>query len=240
MSEPVSAVKSDPRVLPTREGYDLWAEVYDVDGNPLIALEEPRVQELLGPVSGLRVLDVGCGTGRHALRLAREGAKVEALDFSTGMLTRAREKAGALPIHFQLHDLATPLPFADDTFERVLCSLLLDHICDLDDLFSEMHRVCGAAGCLVVSVMHPAMMLRGVQARFHDPITGSEIRPESQAHTISEYVMAASRAGFRFDYVAEFSVGEELADRFERARRYLGWPMLFLMRLLPENGPGMR
>ena len=237
MPEPVSTENRDqPRVLSTREGYDLWAEVYDTDGNPLIALEEPRVRELLGPVSGLRVADIGCGTGRHAVRLAREGAAVEAVDFSTRMLQFAREKAGRLPINFHVHDLANPLPFDDESFDRVLCSLLLDHISDLKRLFSEMHRICARPGLVVISVMHPAMNLRGVQARFHAPDTGQEIRPESQAHMLSDYVMAGSRAGFEFDYMAEFAVDEELAEHFERARRYLGWPMLFLMRLRPAPG----
>ena len=44
--------------LPTREGYDRWAAVYDDDGNPLIALEEPQVDRLLGDVSGLAIADI--------------------------------------------------------------------------------------------------------------------------------------------------------------------------------------
>ena len=48
--------------LSAREGYDRWAEVYDTDGNPLIALEERHLDRLLGAVEGLAVVDVGCGT----------------------------------------------------------------------------------------------------------------------------------------------------------------------------------
>jgi hypothetical protein len=47
--------------------------------------------------------------------------------------------------------------------------------------------------------------------------------------------MAAARAGFVFDHLSEHAVDESLANRMERARRYLGWPMLFLMRLLPGS-----
>ena len=81
--------------LPTREGYDRWAAHYDADANPLVALEGQHVGELLGDVRGLAVLDVGCGTGRHALRLAVAGAQVQAVDFSEEMLARARAKPGA-------------------------------------------------------------------------------------------------------------------------------------------------
>src|SRR5438105_13335950 len=102
-----------PIELPTREGYDRWAEVYDGEGNPLVALEEPLLDRLLGDVHGLAVADIGCGTGRHALRLAAAGAQVSAVDFSEEMLRRARAKPGAAAVDFRRHDLDEPLPFAD-------------------------------------------------------------------------------------------------------------------------------
>ena len=220
-------------ILSTRDGYDRWAEIYDGEGNPLVAMEEPWVDKLLGDVRGLAVADIGCGTGRHALRLAAAGANVQALDFSEAMLDRARAKAGAATIVFQTHDLAQPLPFADDTFDRVVCGLVIDHIADLGGLFREMRRICRPSGFVVISVMHPAMMLRGVQARFKDPASGREIRPASVPNQLSDYVTAAAQAGFTFDHVSEHAVDEALANRSERARKYLGWPMLFLMRLRP-------
>src|SRR5438046_70083 len=112
MSLPAPGTDSS-RVVPTRQGYDLWASTYDTDGNPLIALEEPLVDGLLGDVRGLSGLDVGCGTGRHAIRLAAAGAKVHAVDFSEAMLQQARNKPGSAGIKFQAHDLSAPLPFAD-------------------------------------------------------------------------------------------------------------------------------
>jgi malonyl-CoA O-methyltransferase len=184
-------------VVPTRQGYDRWASSYDTDGNPLIALEEPLVDGLLGDVRGLSVLDVGCGTGRHAVRLAAAGAKVQAVDFSSGMLEQACRKPGAGAVLFSVHDLSAPLPFSAGTFDRIVCGLVIDHIADLVGLFAEMLRVCRPAGCVVVSVMHPAMMLRGVQARFHDTESGAEIRPASHAHQLSDYVLAAARAASR-------------------------------------------
>jgi malonyl-CoA O-methyltransferase len=224
-----------PEVLPTREGYDQWAAVYDTDGNPLIAMEEPRVDDLLGDVRGLRVLDVGCGTGRHAVRLAAAGANVDAIDFSPAMLEQARQKPGAQRVTFHVHDLAKPLPFASGSFDRVVCGLVVDHIADLEGLFREMRRVCNGAGVVVVSVMHPAMMLKGVQARFHHPATGKEVRPESQPHQVSDYVMAATRAWLKFDHMSEHTVDEALASRLERAHKYVGWPMLLLMKLRPAD-----
>jgi SAM-dependent methyltransferase len=218
-------------LLSTKHGYDLWAAIYDTEDNPLIAIEEPWVDRLLGDVRGLSVADIGCGTGRHAIRLASAGAVVQALDFSAGMLERAQAKAQGLNINFRIHDLAEPLPFVNESFDRVICGLVIDHIADLTGLFREMHRICRPSGFVIVSVMHPAMMLRGVQARFHDPASGREIRPASCPHQLSDYIMAAVRAGFILDHLSEHMVDEALANRLERAQRYVGWPLLFLMRL---------
>lgn len=221
--------------LPTREGYDRWAAIYDEEENPLVALEGPLLERLLGEVRGLTVLDVGCGTGRHALRLAVGGARVQAVDFSEEMLARARTKPGAEAVTFQAHDLARPLPFADGSIDRIVCGLVLDHVADLALVFREMARVCRSNGAVVVSMMHPALMLRGVQARFTDPHTGRETRPASCPHQISDYVMAAVRAGLVLDHLSEHAVDEALTRRVERARKYLGWPLLFLMRLTPAT-----
>lgn len=228
------------RTLPTREAYDLWAEVYDRDGNPLIALEERHIGALIGEVAGLAVADVGCGTGRHAIRLAAEGARVTALDFSPGMLTAARAKPGAERVRFLRQDVTTPLPFDDGTIDRVLCCLVLEHVADLTGLCVELARVCAPRprGAIVISAMHPAMMERGVQARFYDPRTGERTQPASRPHAISDYVRAAREAGLTVERLDEHAVDESLAAAYPRGARYLGWPMLLLMKLSRSGGEG--
>ena len=88
-----------------RDGYDRWAKVYDDDQNPLQGLEGPLVQQACGNVQGLRVLDMGCGTGRHALWLAQAGARVTGIDFSEAMLVKAHEKTTNYSIELIAHDL---------------------------------------------------------------------------------------------------------------------------------------
>jgi malonyl-CoA O-methyltransferase len=221
--------------LPTRQGYDRWAEIYDAEDNPLIALEEPLVAALLGEVEGLTVADIGCGTGRHALRLAAVGAAVTALDFSDPMLSKAQGKPGAGSIRFIAHDLAAPLPLPDAAFDRVLCCLVADHIADLSPLFRELARICRPDGAVIFSVMHPAMMLRGLQARFTDPATGRETRPQSYPHVIADYVMAAIRAGLHIADISEHAADAALAQRCPRAAKYVGWPLLLLMQLTQHD-----
>jgi malonyl-CoA O-methyltransferase len=219
-------------VLPAREGYDRWAAVYDDDANPLLPLEEEQVAHLLGDVRGRAIADIGCGTGRHALALAAAGARVTAVDFSPRMLERACRKAGAEAVEFMASDVTRPLPFPDGAFDRVICCLVTEHIGDLASLFRELGRICRTDGFVVVSAMHPAMMLKGVQARFFDPASGAETRPASHPHQIADYVMGVTRAGLRFDHLSEHAVDAALAARYPRGEKYVGWPMLLVMRLI--------
>jgi SAM-dependent methyltransferase len=214
-----------------RGGYDLWSAIYDEEANPLIGLEEPVVREALGAVAGLRAIDLGCGTGRHSTWLASKGADVTAVDFSPGMLEKARAKPGAERIRFLVHDLAERLPFDDASFDLVVSGLVLEHLADMDGFFAEARRLLGAGGRAVVSGMHPAMFLRGTRAHFHDPKTGETVEPGSREHTVGDCVMAAVRAGFTLQGIDERAPDEALAARMPRAAKYVGWPMLVVLRL---------
>jgi len=55
----------------------------------------------------------------------------------------------------------------------------------------------------------------------------------SYAHQVSDYVMAVTRAGLTFDHLSEHAVDDWIAKRSPRGRKYLGWPLLLLMRLTP-------
>jgi SAM-dependent methyltransferase len=214
-----------------RVGYDRWSAIYDEEANPLIGLEEPVVKEAVGDVAGLAVLDLGCGTGRHTLWMAAAGASVTAIDFSEGMMEKARAKPGAEKVRFLVHDLQERLPFADRSFDRVVSGLVLEHLHDMAPFFSETHRVLKRRGRAVVSGMHPAMFLRDVRARFRDPATGEKVEPGSMEHTIGDVVMAAVRAGFTLTGIDERAPDPEFAARYPRAGKYLGWPMLVVLRL---------
>jgi ubiquinone/menaquinone biosynthesis C-methylase UbiE len=229
-----SRTPPDP-LLHVREGYDRWARVYDHDANPLVALEDPAVHEAVGEVRGLAVLDLGCGTGRHAVWMAAAGAVVTAVDISRGMLGEARRKPGAERVRFLACDLRQPLPFADGSFHLVVSGLVLEHIPDLDHFFGAARRVLRSRGRAVISAMHPAMFLRGAQARFTDPESGEIVRPGSIAHQVEDFVAAAQRAGFAVESVEESAADAAFAVRYPRATRYVGWPMLVVLRLSKET-----
>jgi malonyl-CoA O-methyltransferase len=220
--------------LDTRDGYDRWSEIYDVEDNPLVMLEEPHVRALLGALAGQAIADVGCGTGRHSAWLARAGAQVTGFDFSEGMLRVARGKPGAEGIRFVRHDVMRPLPAPDAAFDQVLSCLVIDHIPNLAEFFGELARICRPQGRITLSVVHPAMSLKGVRARFYDPRTQQAVYPASCAHQISDYIMAAVRARLPIVYMSEHVMDEQSAVGSPRAQKYIGWPVLLMMQLAPR------
>ena len=81
-------------------------------------------------------------------------------------------KPRADAVRFLAHDLHQPLPFPAGAFDLVVSGLL-------DLFFREARRVLRPSGRAVVSAMHPAMFLRGVQVRFSDPTSGELVEVES-------------------------------------------------------------
>ena len=233
-------LKADLETVPVRQGYARWSETYDMQDNSLIILEEPLLRSLLGNVQELSVADIGCGTGRHTLYLSEAGARVTAIDFASEMMAQAIEKTKDHDVRFVTHDLTERLPFDNDTFDRVLCCLVLEHISGLDPVIGEMARICRPGGFILISELHPAMRLRGLQARFTDIKTGQKVKVESYNHQIADYVNAALKSQLQIDRIEEHLADECLLEKSPGAKEYwtefpddfdLGWPMLLLMRL---------
>ena len=88
-----------------------------------------------------------------------------------------------------------------------------------------MARICRPEGRVIIIEMHPALLLQGISARFHDPKTGRDIRPRSVGHRISDFVMAAVRAGLAVEEMQEFF------DQDGNA----AWPLLLTMKFRPLN-----
>ncbi len=216
--------------IPTREGYDRWAATYDSYDNGLIALEQPRVRDRLGDVTNLDVLDVGCGTGRHALWMAEHGARVTGVDFSNGMLEQLRAKPEANVTVIE-HDLTQGLPVPDASADLVTCCLVLEHVPTLQPIFSEMARAVRPGGRVLISDFHPEMLRRGYHARFREDPGGPKFQMQGEAHTVSSYVMAAIGAGLSIAHASEHLMTEAEAERSNSAKKWVGLPMLFLLEL---------
>jgi ubiquinone/menaquinone biosynthesis C-methylase UbiE len=116
--------------------------------------ERPAIRSLIGNPNGLRVLDVGCGSGVLSAWLVEQGARVVAADKSSTMLAATRNRLGERAAIHQL-DLSDPLPFEDGEFDLVVASLVLHYLEDWRDPLGEFWRVLSEGGRVVMSTHHP-------------------------------------------------------------------------------------
>ncbi len=134
--------------------FALWSEVYDQQSNPLLSLEESFLNGILPSVSGLDVVDVGCGTGRWIQLLARQAPRsITGIDASCEMLAQARTKVGGSAT-LLLGDCLS-LPLASDSADLILASFVLSHVADVSRFVTELARVLRAGGTAFVTDAHP-------------------------------------------------------------------------------------
>ncbi|MEU2284205.1 class I SAM-dependent methyltransferase [Streptomyces sp. NPDC013178] len=120
--------------------------------------DRPAMLRLAGEVSGLRVLDLGCGAGHYAAALLDRGAaRVVGVDGSESLLRAARERlAGRADVALHHHDLEEPLTLlADGSFDLAVLALVYHHVEARAQLLSEIRRVLRPGGSLLVSTTHP-------------------------------------------------------------------------------------
>jgi len=112
--------------------------------------------DLLKPLTGMNILDVGCGAGKLCFLFddyTKGRAKITGGDFSEELLDKAREKnkQRGTKIEFEFLDFNKPFRFAENTFDLCTSAFAIYYASNLDFTFSEAHRVLKPGGRLFVS-----------------------------------------------------------------------------------------
>ena len=210
--------------------------------------DRPAVLALAGDVTGLRVLDLGCGAGHYITELRARGvAEVVGVEGSETLLGHARERVGDDPaVRLRHHDLEEPLTFlADDTFDVVVMALVHHHVEARRELLAEAHRVLRPGGALLLSTTHPAADWTWHGGSYFDE--GRVVSTVGDGFTISYRRMTLETllnelldVGFALERVAEPRAGEE-ARRVDE-RQYLKTqqtPFFLAVRMRKDRtGPG--
>lgn len=135
-----------------RAGWDVYREF----------VNNPAFFELLGDISGMRVLDVGCGEGYNTRKFADLGAEVVGMDVSRLMIAAGRDHESDEPRGIEYHQ--TPAGdlsmFADESFDAALSTMTLMDLSDYAESIAEIARVLKPGGLLQFSVTHPCTMTR--------------------------------------------------------------------------------
>lgn len=134
------------------------------------------------------VLDMGCGAGRHVFESFRRGARIVALDYSFEELTGVRDLLWAMKEEgevskdaqaISVRGDALRLPFADDTFDKIIASEVMEHLKDDATAMSELTRILKPGGTIAVTV--PSWLAEKIcwqlSAEYHAPLSeGGHVR----------------------------------------------------------------
>ena len=140
----------------------------------------------LGLRAGDRLLDMGCGGGRHAFAALRRGATVVAFDYSEGELKDVRGVIGVMGVADEIpagtewgtvNGDALHLPFVDDSFDVIVASEVLEHLWATEWAMSELVRVLRPGGRIAVTVPSelPERICWKLDRDYHD-VPGGHVR----------------------------------------------------------------
>ncbi|HSV41252.1 MAG TPA: methyltransferase domain-containing protein [Nocardioidaceae bacterium] len=158
-----------------------------------------------GLQTGERVLDMGCGAGRHAFEMYRRGADVIAFDMDADELSNVSElfaamrEAGEVPLGAEA-DIkqgdALNLPFPDGEFDRIVAAEVLEHIPDDEGAIAELARVLRPGGTIAITVPRwlPEKICWALSDQYHE-VEGGHVR----IYTGDELVGKLERAGLVFE-----------------------------------------
>jgi SAM-dependent methyltransferase len=135
-----------------------WDEQMEAGNTWQRTLVAPAVGSLLQLEPGERVLEIACGNGEYARRMAELGAHVVATDFSEPMLERARARGG--DVEYRPLDATDPDSLAAvvgaGPFDAVVCNMAMMDMSTLDPLADALPSLLAPGGRFVFSVIHPA------------------------------------------------------------------------------------
>lgn len=154
---------------------------------------------------GERLLDAGCGEGRHCFGALERGARVVGLDLDRDSLKMGsgalRSRAGELgSFGAMIHGNTFALPFADESFDKVICSEVMEHVHDYRAAARELARVTRRGGMVAVTIPTATsenLYLRVGDDYFESP--GGHIRifrPRQLALGLAEAGLATVGVGF--------------------------------------------
>lgn len=188
--------------MDVKDSYNSWAEQYDTNINKTRDLEALALRECLSKILFRSCLEIGCGTGKNTLWLLDKAELITAVDLSDEMLSKARQKIISDKVFFIQADINHPWTFTDKKYDLITFSLVLEHIEDVESIFSRASEKITPHGYLYLGELHPFKQYSGSKARFETE-NGEQIVP-CFTHNLSDFTNAARNHGFFVSSIKEY------------------------------------
>ena len=183
-------------------------------------------RRLLGDVANQRILELGAGVGHSSIALAKQGARVVAIDpdFNDSEMTRAAAEVAKVHVEVHQTDLADLAFLQADTFDTVLSIHSLASVSDVGRVFRQVHRLLKSDRPLVISLPHPATLMIDRQDRRTISTSYDETEPLGAGHHltyrhgIAHIFTQLTRSNYRVDTLIEPIGGESDEDGIDVPR----------------------
>ncbi|MCF4102739.1 methyltransferase domain-containing protein [Gillisia sp. M10.2A] len=184
------------------KAYNDWAATYDDMPNKTRDIEMLAAKSTLNMHLKGKVLELGCGTGKNIQWMLKKAVSITGLDFSLEMMEIARNKVRSKNVEFLQTDLTKAWPVPANQFNLITCSLVLEHIKDLNFIFEQASNRLIPKGKFYICELHPFKQYTGSKARFDN---GKEIQElEVFIHHMSDYLWAANKHRFKLLEIKEW------------------------------------
>lgn len=176
------------------KSYDIWSAQYDTNSNKTRDLDQKYTIKTLNKFEFSNVVELGCGTGKNTSYLLEKADNIIGLDFSQEMLNKAKEKINDKRVSFHKTDLTTDWNIENTIADLITCSLVLEHIRNIDFVFSQAHKKLKHNGLFFISELHPFKQYMGSKAKYETENGFEEL--ETYIHHTSEYLTVGRENGF--------------------------------------------
>ena len=205
------------------KAYNSWAKQYDSNENKTRDLDAIATIKTLSKYQFENVIELGCGSGKNTIWLAKKARKIIGLDFSAEMLAIAKQKVKSDRVEFKKGDLNQDWEVENAYADLITSSLTLEHIQDLNPIFSKASQKIRKDGVFFISELHPFKQYLGSKARYETEQGTEELT--TFTHHISDYIENAMLHGFElleikewFDKEPENNIPRLISFVFQKAK----------------------
>jgi ubiquinone/menaquinone biosynthesis C-methylase UbiE len=223
--------------------YDQWSSGYDSQpGNLMLALDEQLCADLLSgiAITGKRVADIGCGTGRHWARIMdKKPARLIGFDVSAGMLAMLRQKYPQAETELLTDHHLSGL--ANESCDLVLSTLTIAHIDPIGAALQEWRRVLKPGGDILITDYHPDALTKGGQRTFRH--NNRTVAVRNHIHPLSKLQAIAEQLGLQTIRCIEKKIDDSVRPFYEQQQaiplfeRFYGVNIIYGLHL-KASGPG--
>lgn len=184
------------------EAYKHWANQYDTNLNKTRDLEARSLRENLNEIQFQNCLEIGCGTGKNTEWLITKGEDILSIDLSEEMLQIAKQKISNENVTFLKFDINNEWNFTNQKFDLIVCSLVLEHIENIERIFQLMNQHLLPGGTIYIGEFHPFKQYSGSKPRFENENGEQEV--STFVHNVSEYAQLAKANNLKLIDINEY------------------------------------